>query len=190
MHEAHKIGSYWKKIGNGYEDRANCHCRELDTMDHVLFTCPQGAGQYIWPAVWKLLREKGVEWPREARTVDVLTSAFAEFKARNGGPRLWKFRNERVIGRDDGEGDKPHRVTRREAVRALARVLNQRLSDDQRLANRVKYGNKALSRDVVMSTWSGVLYNEACLPPDWLRQPGVLVGLVIPRFRGLGQGGT
>ncbi|KAF8302611.1 hypothetical protein DL93DRAFT_2067098, partial [Clavulina sp. PMI_390] len=136
----------------------------------------------------------------------VLTSVFAEFKARNGGPRrgaarlynivateaafiIWKFRNARVIGRDDGEGDQPHRVTRREAVGALARVLNQRLSDDQRLTNRVKYGNKALSRDVVTSTWSGVLHNEARLPPDWLRQPGVLVGLVIPRFRGLGQGG-
>jgi hypothetical protein len=41
-----------------------------------------------------------------------------------------------------------------------------------------RYGKKALNKFLVLHTWSGVLKDEASLPEDWIRQPGVLVGIV------------
>ncbi|KAF8308041.1 hypothetical protein DL93DRAFT_2142829 [Clavulina sp. PMI_390] len=196
LHGGHKVGQYWSNMPNGYAERAECSCGELETIDHILFDCPKSAGRYIWPVVRRLLHKKGIKWTNKPRMCDITTTAFVSIKDHDGKPRpgavrflqivvteaafiVWKARNKRVI---NGDGENQDRAaTRQEAVGALAKVLNQRLSDDRRLTNRIKYGRSALSRSIVLSTWSGALKNEESLPPDWLRHHGVLVGLTVPR---------
>lgn len=204
IHDAHKIGNYWAQMSPPWSDRATCSCGDLETMNHIMFECPLSAGRYIWPQVRELFRKKGINWPFEDNVNDILSSVFATVKDADGHPRpgaarfiqiviteamfvIWKLRNSRVIDRAEDEDERV--ITQQEAVRALAKALDKRITDDQRLTNRTKYGNRALSRAIVMSTWSGALLNEANLPPDWLRQDGVLVGLMVPRSAGLGRRG-
>lgn len=134
-----------------------------------------------------------------AKTADVVSALFARLVDQHGNPRLgairflqillteavftiWKLRNRRVIDRTSD--DQERAITRQEAVGALEKILNRRLSDDKQLTNKFKYGNRALSRVIVASTWCGVLLNEANLPSDWTMQSGVLVGLSNSRPTG------
>ena len=42
---------------------------------------------------------------------------------------------------------------------------------------KMKFGNLALKKDLVLRTWSGLLMNEDALPDDWTYTVGVLVGI-------------
>jgi hypothetical protein len=55
--------------------------------------------------------------------------------------------------------------------------VNKRLALDQAMTN-PRYGVKALDTHLVLHTWSGILKNEASMPENWIKQPGVLVGIV------------
>ncbi|KAJ7615232.1 hypothetical protein DFH06DRAFT_899681, partial [Mycena polygramma] len=58
------------------------------------------------------------------------------------------------------------------------RWVNERLEIDTNLTNKSKYGKQhALSPALVLDTWRGTLLDEGKLPVDWLREPGVLVGI-------------
>ncbi|KAJ7919712.1 hypothetical protein B0H13DRAFT_1515080, partial [Mycena leptocephala] len=58
------------------------------------------------------------------------------------------------------------------------KIINERLEIDKNLTNKLKYGKQhALVPSLVLETWSGTLLDEDELPEDWLREPGVLVGI-------------
>ncbi|KAJ7882339.1 hypothetical protein B0H13DRAFT_1573459, partial [Mycena leptocephala] len=58
------------------------------------------------------------------------------------------------------------------------KIMNERLEIDINLTNRSKYGKQhALSPALVLDTWRRTLLDEGTLPADWLREPGVLVGI-------------
>jgi len=40
-----------------------------------------------------------------------------------------------------------------------------------------KYGKKAIKQRIVLSTWKKMLKDEMNLPKNWLKSPGVLVGI-------------
>ncbi|KAG7439396.1 uncharacterized protein BT62DRAFT_1014009 [Guyanagaster necrorhizus] len=42
---------------------------------------------------------------------------------------------------------------------------------------RKRFGKKALQKDLVLRTWSGVIENEHRLPKDWTEIDGALVGM-------------
>ncbi|EFI27145.1 hypothetical protein CC1G_14970 [Coprinopsis cinerea okayama7 len=77
------------------------------------------------------------------------------------------------------EGD-PSKIHSRDHVRNrwLASV-NKRLRWDRTLTNEKTYGRKALKPKVVEATWCTVIDERADghLPPDWVSDKGVLVGV-------------
>jgi hypothetical protein len=87
---------------------------------------------------------------------------------------IWKLRCTRVIELGDNEETWP---SKREIHNKWVHAMNRRLALDQAMTN-TRYGTNALNKDLVLHTWSGVLQDESSLPEDWIRQPGVLVGIV------------
>ncbi|KAJ6622257.1 hypothetical protein B0H10DRAFT_1788385 [Mycena sp. CBHHK59/15] len=89
------------------------------------------------------------------------------------GPRLtiWNIRNDKVL-------KNPHRnITDVEIHNRWLKSVNSALGRDRILTNKMKFGNLALNKDLVLRTWSGLLMNEAALPDDWTYTVGVLVGI-------------
>ena len=58
-------------------------------------------------------------------------------------------------------------------------IINARPTLDRATTSN-KYGKKAIKQKVVLDTWKNVLKNEKDLPQNWLKTPGVLVGMVQP----------
>ena len=200
IHEAHKCGPYWDKIA-GYEDRSLCsQCGASDTIDHILFQCPQSAGLLIWPRVKALCQLKNIPWPTNFDLYTILASPFAVFRnpanlPRRGANRLfqimvteaafliWKLRCRRILDRAEHEPEKI--LTEAEVLRTFSTVLNNRLYDDRTMTNRQKYRSKAIPYALVLETWSGILHKESDLPHDWIsKQNGVLVSNTTCRMNG------
>ena len=54
-------------------------------------------------------------------------------------------------------------------------AMTKRLQLDQELI-RKKFGKKALSEDLVLDTWRGLVHDEDSIGDTWVRFKGVLVG--------------
>ncbi|KAF8873963.1 hypothetical protein CPB85DRAFT_1236647 [Mucidula mucida] len=80
---------------------------------------------------------------------------------------IWKLRNDRVIN------ERPS-YTRREIENRWKYVINRRLELDCLLANKEKFGKKAISKSLVLNTWRDTLPDEH--EDDWMKETGVLVG--------------
>ncbi|KAJ6536993.1 hypothetical protein B0H19DRAFT_962784 [Mycena capillaripes] len=191
IHGAHRVGKFWEHIP-GYEDRALCHfCGETESLEHILFQC-QAPGQY---EVWKLAGEL---WKMKFDTMPApsmggilgccLASFESEKKSKPSGVNrlfrivisesaylIWKFRCERVIGRD-GESHSDAEIHNR-----WVHTLNERLEIDQSMACDYHQDKKLVLPSLVLQTWSRTLLSEERLPKDWLREPKVLVGIVPKR---------
>ncbi|KAF8318083.1 hypothetical protein DL93DRAFT_424564 [Clavulina sp. PMI_390] len=84
QHGTLKIGSYWTKMP-GYGNRAECSlCGELETIDHILFECEQGAGEEAWRLTKGVLEQKGVPWPRHMNIHTIIGIPFASHKNKEG----------------------------------------------------------------------------------------------------------
>ncbi|EIN10799.1 hypothetical protein PUNSTDRAFT_63757 [Punctularia strigosozonata HHB-11173 SS5] len=84
---------------------------------------------------------------------------------------IWKIRCQRVIR----DGNRP--LTQKEIRNRWKATMNARLKMDCRMADKAKFGAKAVNTDLVLETWSGTLQNESLLPDDWVGWCGVLVGM-------------
>jgi hypothetical protein len=87
---------------------------------------------------------------------------------------IWKLRCTRIIELGENEVLWP---SKQEIHNWWIHAISRHLALDQAMTN-TRYGKKALNKFLVLHTWSGVLKDEASLPEDWIRQPGVLVGIV------------
>ena len=56
-------------------------------------------------------------------------------------------------------------------------MINTRLKLDCLMADKRRYGHKAIDPRVVMKTWNGVLQDERGLPENWISDARVLVGM-------------
>ncbi|KAH9911114.1 uncharacterized protein B0H18DRAFT_893532, partial [Fomitopsis serialis] len=187
-HNGLKVGPYWMKI-HGYEERAQCQrCGAVESVQHILFECLATGQAMIWDLVCAVWAKKRAQWT-DLSLVDVLALGLKEWKddkgrLRQGATRLWriliseavhliwKLRCERVIGHADDENWEHHTTL---VVFKLQYALNNRLALDVESAKK-KYGNSALTRDLVHATWNGVLQDEAAFPDDWTKYTGFLVG--------------
>ncbi|KAF8281045.1 ribonuclease H-like protein [Clavulina sp. PMI_390] len=126
MHNAYKIGPYWKPIAK-YEDRAQCSGRlcegKDETMHHILFECPHNQSDTVWKTAQRILSNKDVEWPenfsldyiRACGVLEIHNEDDESNTRRAGATRLfsivvsecayliWKLRNERIFGRNGNE---------------------------------------------------------------------------------------
>jgi hypothetical protein len=55
-------------------------------------------------------------------------------------------------------------------------TINARLTLDRSSTSK-KYGKKANKQNLVLGTWDKMLKAEPDLPQNWLKSPGVLVGI-------------
>ncbi|KAJ7851764.1 hypothetical protein B0H13DRAFT_1643727, partial [Mycena leptocephala] len=89
---------------------------------------------------------------------------------------IWKLRCDSVVARE-GTPPSTHEVHNR-----WVKVMNEHLEIDVNLTNKLKYGKQhALFPTLVLDTWRRTLLDEDTLPDNWLREPGVLVGIMPKR---------
>ncbi|RDX52284.1 hypothetical protein OH76DRAFT_1345381 [Lentinus brumalis] len=190
LHDALRVGTYWEHIP-GYEQRAVCQvCGMVDSLEHILLECDAPGQKTVWELTNHMLQAKGIPTPQWS--FGALLGAIAAPFPRTGedtlktGQRrlfrivmtesvhlLWKLRCHRVI---ECEGEPGKWPTAREVRGRWRAAINRRLNMDKGLvAGRL--GNRGIDKQLVLSTWCGVLEDEATLPDDWTRKPGVLVGM-------------
>jgi hypothetical protein len=194
MHNAYKVGDYWRKITN-YEYRANCPvCGEDETLEHILTQCEAPGQQTVWKLAKDLFEMKTkTPWPgSEYRTL--LGSCAADIAGPKPESRglnrfysilmvtsmqfIWALRCERRISR----GDDPEKMhTEDEIHNRWVAKLNYRISLDQMLTSVGRFESKALPSSLVLETWKGALADEQSLPANWIRHNGVLVGICSRR---------
>ncbi|KAJ7711656.1 hypothetical protein B0H16DRAFT_1667730 [Mycena metata] len=176
LHGAHRIGKFWTHIPD-MRDRANCqHCDVVETMEHILTECSRPGQKEIWALTELLWRKTHTTWPTVSfgglRGAALATFPGENNKESKGSARLyrilmtdsmyliWKIRYEVVI-RDNG------------VAKSVGRAYERAPGDWQH----------AIPASVVLDTWKGSLLNENELPPQWLREPEVLVGILPIRSR-------
>ncbi|PBK64081.1 hypothetical protein ARMSODRAFT_893490 [Armillaria solidipes] len=89
---------------------------------------------------------------------------------------IWKLRCERRIERNDD----PERAFNLDEVTGKWKaVMNERLQQDRILTNKERFGPKALEVNTVLETWTGMVHRPEgeSLPDNWIKTPGVLVGI-------------
>ncbi|KAL6299930.1 hypothetical protein BKA93DRAFT_741506 [Sparassis latifolia] len=191
MHGAHKCGPYWARIPN-FSDRSICKfCNVTETMAHILTECTASGQSAIWSLTRSLWLKKHSRWPNPSLGsilgCNLLTFSDHAGKPLRGAGRLygilvskaafliWKLRCEWLIG-NDGDVSKLH--TDSEIYNRWKHCVNSRLTSD-RISTHKKFGKSAISKHLVLQTWSGTLQNERDLPIDWI-QDEVLVGMDWP----------
>ncbi|KAJ7716486.1 hypothetical protein DFH07DRAFT_762425, partial [Mycena maculata] len=198
LHQAYKIGGYWRNIPT-YEHYAVCqHCNVDESMEHVLLECSAPGQEVLWRLAQKLWEMKGYQWP-EMNLGRIFACSLADVKNEDGksdqganrffrilisetAHQIWKSRCTRVIDR----GNDPTRyATEAELHNKWLHCINSRLRTDALLTDTKKYGSRALNIRKVMNTWNGVLKDPENLPDIWVWQSGFLVG--IPPLRPTGR---
>ncbi|TFK81099.1 hypothetical protein K466DRAFT_578698 [Polyporus arcularius HHB13444] len=190
LHDSLKIGPYWKHI-KGSEARVMCTvCGTDETIEHMLVDCEADATKEIRRLLAKILRKRSGK--RTDLSLGVLLGATAYSQA--GSPSkdtaaverflriaitesvylIWKLRCERTI---EFEGDPERWHSAKETRQKWYACLNRRLGLERALTNK-RFGEKAVSRQLVEATWSGVLNIPVQQQEHWMRLKGVLVGIL------------
>ncbi|KAI0039428.1 RnaseH-domain-containing protein [Auriscalpium vulgare] len=188
LHHSYKIGAYWESIP-GYEHRASCSAcgAPTESMDHLLFQCPDSHQALIWHLARDLWPHGADSWPDmnigtalacgllSVRTPDDTQPP----RPRPGPTRLlrilvaesvhliWVLRCEATIAE--------RTLSPAAVVTRWRRRLHDRLITDKINASRTD--RRPASSGLVRSTWRGVLLREDELPPDWVTDQEVLVGI-------------
>ncbi|KAJ6564118.1 hypothetical protein B0H19DRAFT_942602 [Mycena capillaripes] len=197
IHNAHRIGHYLSHIPE-CEDRETCsECETEESLEHTLIDCHSPGQEIVWKAAEIVWAGKQREWPTVSLG-GVLGCGLADFRdeqgKRDGGAErlyrilmseaaylIWKIRNDRVINRN-GEP-----ATEAEIMNKWKYNIEHHIQVDIALANRPpKGGRPALAPQLVWDTWSGTLV----LPPNWLKNPRVLVGSRVQQTKTQTQNGV
>ncbi|KZV97619.1 hypothetical protein EXIGLDRAFT_607837 [Exidia glandulosa HHB12029] len=191
LHGAHKVGEYFNNMPSPWKELATCpRCDTVESMEHILFECSDPARALIWDLALDALEKKLGERP-EPEIGTVWGATAASFQAENkeegrGKARafrilisesaflIWKIRCERRIQHEDDEN---WVISNEEATSRWKATINGRIAIDRRLTNKTRHKRGALGTKTVLNTWRDMLDNEEGLQEDWLRHPGVLVGI-------------
>ncbi|TFK80776.1 hypothetical protein K466DRAFT_636033 [Polyporus arcularius HHB13444] len=155
-------------------------------MTHVILDCEAVGQKQIWGLLKTLWTLTDATW-HEPCWGTVLGAACAVFKTRDGARRsaiehlwcivstealhlIWKLRCERVIQNEGAE------FTETEITNRFYSTMNARLDLDRKTA-RMARGKRALSPSVVEKIWLPIIENGKDLPPKWVTNSGVLVGI-------------
>ncbi|KAJ3751590.1 hypothetical protein EV360DRAFT_56643 [Lentinula raphanica] len=189
LHGALRIGKYWKHIP-ACEDRANCTlCNTEESLSHILFECKRPWRKMIWDIVkdlW-LKSDEHATWeePTLGTTLGCCSIPAPSQDAGENNPTqdrlyriliieavhcIWKLRCEIVIDRENED------ATLQEVHGRWAQVLNKRLERDQKLISK-RWKKDMIPKTVVFDTWNAIVQKTTDLPPDWIGETGVLVGI-------------
>ncbi|KAI0645777.1 hypothetical protein C8Q79DRAFT_910499 [Trametes meyenii] len=189
IHDAYMVGRHWLRDKMPDELKARAMCKvcpnELESMEHILFYCQAQERELLVDLLRDLWAHTDHQWPG-ANWGTMVGAASAVFKS--GEDRLpaterlwailatetlhliWKLRCERVIQNDGAE------FTAQEVKNRWYAAINQRLTLDRKTTAPI-LGRRALKPDAVESTWLPVIANSSDLPPNWIGDSGVLVGI-------------
>ncbi|KAJ7125577.1 hypothetical protein C8R43DRAFT_958316 [Mycena crocata] len=186
IHNGYKVGSYWNRI-SGSEHRGVCDkCGVEESMDHILTKCKENGQKQIWklasklwfkrtkkqlqPLVGEIMACAQIKRGLKPATVDKGTTRLYRFLVSESAFLIWRLQNERRIQGKDAASE-------REIYLRWKKAMNIRLDLDCRMINKNRYGNKAVAKPLVLSTWTGVLQNEDTLPADWTGELQGLAGI-------------
>ena len=193
IHDAYMIGDNWLRPGYAaeYQERSECQtCIQTETMDHILTKCTATGQSEIWTlvdALWAKKHNSPTMATIKPNLGNIFGSPAVLFRHENGkinsgktrlyrilivesAHLIWEIRCERVI---QNEGKM---TPTREVKNKWIEKINARLELDCRMTH-PKYSQKAIPKELVTETWSGLLKNENNLPTDWVSKAGGLVGL-------------
>ncbi|KAJ7177630.1 hypothetical protein C8R46DRAFT_889037, partial [Mycena filopes] len=111
----------------------------------------------------KFKRGKGGYLPYMQRLFVLLVATSMQF--------IWKLRNERHF--DKGNEHHTHTEIHNRWVAAIDSLIKR----DRLSASKIHFGRLAFNKQTVLNTWSGILWDEDCLPDDWIQSERVLVGI-------------
>ncbi len=188
-HDGYMIGSHWLRPNMSEELRTRevcAICGERESMSHIIFECRAVGQEQIWDRLKELWLSTGAAW-NEPCWGSAFGAACAVFKTDAGRRRsaieslwcilctetlhlIWKLRCERVIQREGVEFN-VQQVTNR-----FYSTLESRLNLDRRTAVRAR-GKRSLKPSEVSQIWLPVIEGGKDLPPGWVTQSGVLVGI-------------
>ena len=196
LHGAHKCGGYWLKIPE-YEHRSICpHCKVEESMTHILTECDIPGQKEVWSLAKALWLKKHNYWPEITNSGNITGCGLIRFTSddgrnKHGANRLyrilvsesahliWRLRCNRVIETNNIKEEWP---SKKEIQNKWMKIMNKRLALDQAMTN-TRYEKKAIKDEVVPHTWSGTLHDEGHLPDNWIRNAGVLVGMVLHEWQ-------
>ncbi|KAL1740175.1 hypothetical protein HDZ31DRAFT_48024 [Schizophyllum fasciatum] len=193
-HDAYMIGKKWLEVYDGskpeHEEKrkhALCQrCEAIESMDHILFECEAAGQTTVWKLAKAVWERTGREWQSPSFGL-VMGAACPQFLDDDGdrlthlerlwtiliscsGYLIWKLRCERVIQNENKE------FHEREVEGRWFAEMNSRLDLDRRMTHK-RYEKKRLSEGLVEFTWRPVIPNYESLPPKWVSNSGVLVGI-------------
>ena len=191
MHASLRVGKFWTHIP-GYHDRTTCsHCNDpTESLDHILTTCPSLECTTVWNLACSIWPTPFGEWqdptlglilgcgsisPPQPPAGNPPPVAVAQARIRRiliseSAYLIWTLRCERVVT------GKIH--TAKSIRNRWIHKINLRLLIDRQ---RARSPHRPSLKRQVQITWSPLLANQPNLPPDWVTDPEVLVGIVLPR---------
>ncbi|KAI5823620.1 RnaseH-domain-containing protein [Schizophyllum commune Tattone D] len=188
-HDGYKVGTYWLK-DNFNEDqrrRGECaKCGSIETMHHILFDCDFEGQATVWTLAEQLWRHTKHDWPMVSLGT-VVTAGCLPHRNSKGRPILglnclwaiimsetakfiWVIRCERVIHNENRE------FTADEVKSRWYAAIECRLTDDRHSTCK-SLEKRVLDPGVVNATWKPVIEGYQSLPPAWVGDTGVLVGI-------------
>lgn len=190
IHDAYMVGSHWlcPTYNQEFQARAFCeHDGQLETMEHIFTDCESPGQKEVWEEARCLWERKGNGDWSEPSLGAILGSPLVVVKDEDGNSLvgdtqlyrivmvesaylIWKIRCTRVCELENQP------FSSQEVCNRWHKTINDRLELDS-LMTSPKYEKKALSKDLVLETWKGVLHEEDKLPDDWMGVAGVLVGM-------------
>lgn len=193
IHGTFRVGTYWDHIPQ-FEHFGICTtCQVPDTLEHMALECYAPGQSLIWRWTSQLWSRKYSDWPAINWGL-ILGCKLVRFRSSKGKilhakgrlfsilvsvawHEIWRLRVDRVI-------TNPGKIhTEVEIFGKWLKAVNRSLSRDRILANKIRFGSLAIDKQLVLSTWSGLLENEDALPDNWINDKGVLVGRQPFTFR-------
>ncbi|EJD34545.1 hypothetical protein AURDEDRAFT_38674, partial [Auricularia subglabra TFB-10046 SS5] len=147
IHGAHKIGEYFEKMPEPWKSKSNCPtCHVTESMQHILFECPDSHQQVIWSLVQALLAVHELEIDLN---IGIIWGCACMRLPSNGAERLlrilisesafliWKIRCEKRVAHSD---DPDWKISDREAGERWKTMVGTRSARDARLRDERRYG--------------------------------------------------
>ncbi|KAL1738377.1 hypothetical protein HDZ31DRAFT_14167, partial [Schizophyllum fasciatum] len=189
---AQHIGDRWltPNATVDIQQRAYCQiCGGVETMHHILFDCESEERQECWKQAEGLWQKTKESWyaPNLGTVIGAACVIIPDEKGEDGARKhglerlwtiiisesahlIWRMRCERVI---QNEG---RRFSKLEVRNRWRSVINHRFDLDRRMTSS-RFGKKAIRATIVDSTWESVINDYENLPPNWIGNCGVLVGI-------------
>ena len=194
MHDAFKIGKFWRNIPN-YEQRGTCSkCNVEESMEHILTECCAPEREQIWSLAHELWSKRS-QSPIPSNYGALLGCCLANFRKPNGEPdkglnwlfrilisesmyMIWKIRCERTISWNN-DPTKSHSTL--EIHNKWLQAINARLKMDSVQTNNKIFKKKTIDPKIVLLTWEQCLKDNLHQTRNWCGKTGVLVGVAPKR---------